>query len=46
MVQLADPHGEHLGGAGRSVRDPAAFERANYLEMLASHRPRPTDGPS
>jgi dihydroorotate dehydrogenase (fumarate) len=29
----------------RSVRDPAAFERANYLKVLAGHRPRPTDGP-
>jgi dihydroorotate dehydrogenase (fumarate) len=27
----------------RSVRDPAAFERANYLKMLAGHHPRPTD---
>jgi dihydroorotate dehydrogenase (fumarate) len=24
----------------RSVRDPAAFERANYLKVLASHRER------
>jgi len=30
----------------RSVRDPAAFERANYLKVLAGHRARPTDGPS
>src|SRR6266511_3570941 len=29
----------------RSVRDPAAFERANYLKVLAGHRARPTDGP-
>jgi dihydroorotate dehydrogenase (fumarate) len=29
----------------RSVRDPAAFERANYLKVLASHRARPADGP-
>jgi dihydroorotate dehydrogenase (fumarate) len=29
----------------RSVRDPGAFERANYLKVLAGHRPRPADGP-
>ena len=28
----------------RSVRDPAAFERANYLKVLAGHRARSTDG--
>jgi dihydroorotate dehydrogenase (fumarate) len=27
----------------RSVPDPAAFERANYLKVLATHRPPPTD---
>jgi dihydroorotate dehydrogenase (fumarate) len=29
----------------RAVRDPAAFERANYLRILASH-PAPTHGPA
>jgi len=30
----------------RSVRDPAAFERANYLKVLASYPARPADAPS
>jgi dihydroorotate dehydrogenase (fumarate) len=25
----------------RSVAEPAAFERANYMKMLASWRPKP-----
>jgi dihydroorotate dehydrogenase (fumarate) len=28
----------------RSVRDPAAFERANYLKVLATRAAHPTDG--
>ncbi len=29
----------------RSVRDPAAFERANYLKVLSGHPAPPADGP-
>jgi dihydroorotate dehydrogenase (fumarate) len=30
----------------RAVRDPAAFERANYLKVLASHPAPPAHGPT
>ena len=30
----------------RAVRDPAAFERANYLKVLASHPAPPAHGPA
>ena len=30
----------------RKVGDPAAFERANYLKVLAGHRTRSTNGPT
>jgi len=41
-------HGHHLGEvrgrlSQRAIGDPAAYERANYLRMLASH-PTPVDG--
>jgi dihydroorotate dehydrogenase (fumarate) len=46
-----DRHGHESVGAirgrlsQRAVRDPVAFERANYLKMLASHPAPPAHGP-
>jgi dihydroorotate dehydrogenase (fumarate) len=52
MRDWMDRHGyetvDQLRGrlSQRAVPDPAAFERVNYLKVLASRAARPTDGPA